>query len=110
METNTLILNRWGKEHPITFYVHKYANNGNLCISMYTNEDGFPEPWSTLTVNLGVKCKENCAFIDVNNNGMEIIDWLVDNNLGRVLPREKISGFCIYPEFEFDMEAIAKYN
>ena len=110
MEMNTLTLTRWGKEHPMTFEVHKYADNGNLYIGLITHEEGYPEPWQNLTVNLGVKCKENCAFIDINNNGYEILDWLVDNNLGRILPREKISGFCVYPEFEFNMEMIKQYS
>lgn len=110
MEMNTLTLNKWGNEHPMTFEIRKYADNGNLYIGLITHEEGYPEPWSNLTVNLGVKCKENCGFIDVNNNGIEIIDWLIDNKLGRILPREKISGFCVYPEFEFDIKMIEQYS
>ena len=104
----TLTLNAWGKEHPMSFAVGKYYN-GNLRVDLLSNEDGYPMPWQNLTVNLDVKCKENCGFIDVNNNGMAIIDWLLDNKLGRILSREKVSGFCVYPEFEFDMQRLAEY-
>lgn len=103
-----LTLNKYGNEHPITFSLHEYLN-GNLCVKMYTHEKGYPEPWSDLTVNLGIKCKENCAFIDVNNNGNEIMAWLYKNRLG--VPTGEIypSGFCYYPEFKFDMDELMKY-
>lgn len=108
--SKALILYKYGKAHPITFNIGKYSSNGNLHVGMITFEDGYPEPWSNLTVNLGVPCKANCAFIDVNNNGLAIMEWLTDNHLGRILPREIASGFCIYPEFEFDMERLMEYT
>lgn len=105
----TLTLNKYGSEHPVTFEINHYLQNGNLYVGLVTHEHGYHMPWSDLTVNLGTPCKANRAFIDVNNNGMEIIDWLVDNNLGHVTTRERTSGFCIYPEFEFNMDALMEY-
>lgn len=105
----TLILYKYGKEHPITFHLDSYLQNGNLYVGLITHEEGYPEPWSDLTVNLGVKCKENCAFIDINNNGREIIDWLVDNGLGVLTEYIMPSGFCEYPEFEFNMDKLMQY-
>ena len=55
-------LNAWGKTHPIEFQFDNYVDNGNLYVGMITAEDGYPEPWSSLTVNLGVKCADNCAL------------------------------------------------
>ena len=106
---NTLTLNAWGKDHPITFRLDHYADNNNLYVGMITWEDDYAEPWSDLTVNLGVKLEPNIAFIDINNNGWQIIDWLVKNNLGKPTKLEMISGFCTYPEFEFNMEELMKY-
>ena len=105
----TLTLSRYGNEHPVTFEINHYLANGNLYVGLVTHKEGYPQPYSSLTVNLGVKCKANCAFIDINNNGMEILDWLTDNNLGRITAREKVSGFCIYPEFEFNIDALMEY-
>ena len=105
-----IILSRWGKEHPITFSLSRYAENGNLRVALITHEDGYPEPWSTLTVNLRIKCEENCAFIDINNNGREIISWLLENNLGLLTGREIRSGFCVYPEFIFFPDELLKYT
>ena len=105
-----LKLNAWGAEHEITFELHKYAENDNLAIEMMCwDEEEFPEPWSMLTVNLSVKCKPNCAYIDTNNNGYTIIEWLIENKLGNITGVLGFSGFCTYPEFEFDMDELKKY-
>lgn len=106
---NTLTLNAWGSNHKITLHTNHYAENGNLYIGLVCWDEGFPEPWSDLTVNLSKKCKPNCAFIDTNNNGEQIIDWLENNNLGMYTGNFEISGYCIYPEFEFDMNTVNKY-
>lgn len=105
----TLSMYAWGKVHPMTFETANYADNGNLYVGLRTNIEGYPEPWSDLTVNLGVPCKENCGFIDTNNNGNGIIDWLVENELGELTGRIKASGFCMYPEFRFNMEKLREY-
>ena len=104
-----LKLFKYGSEHPITINLSKYSNNGNLYVGLLTHEDGFPEPWSNLTVNLAVNCEANCAFIDTNNNGEEIVSWLVENNLGKLTGRTQISDYCTYPEFEFDLDELNKH-
>lgn len=104
-----LNLDAWGQTHQITFEIHKYAENDNLAIQMMCWDEEWPEPWSMLTVNLSKKCKPNCAFIDINNNGGAIVDWLIANNLGKETERIGFSGFCVYPEFEFDMDEVQKY-
>ena len=106
---NKLNYHKWGKDHQITFEIHKYADNDNLAILMISWDEGYPEHWSTLTVNLDEKCKPTCAFIDTNNNGEDIVKWLVDNKLGHPTGKLGFSGFCVYPEFEFDMDELKKY-
>ena len=105
-----LKLDAWGRTHEITLEIHKYSSNDNLAIQMMCwDEELFPEPWSMLTVNLDVKCRPNCAFIDTNNNGRSIVDWLISNNLGKTTGMVRASGWCIYPEFEFNMDELMKY-
>ena len=106
---NTLNWNAWGRNHPITLRRDKYAANGNLYVGMITWEDGYPEPWSDLTVNIDVKCDENCAFIDTNNNSDRIVEWLITHKLATLTGRVRQSGFCVYPEMKFDMVELAKY-
>ena len=47
----TFPLEKYGTTRPIQLQVAAYMN-GNLAIEMITWEDGCPEPWNTLTVNL----------------------------------------------------------
>lgn len=105
----TLNLNAWGRNHHIKLTTNTYAENGNLYVGLVCWDDRFPEPWSDLTVNLSVPCKKNCAFIDINNNGDEIVAWLKLNKLGKLTGRMGMSGYCAYPEFEFDMDEVNKY-
>lgn len=100
---------KYGANHPMTFKLNNYCENDNLYVGLITNEDGYPEPWSNLTVNLSIKCADDCAFIDTNNNGEEIIDWLVKNNLGKPTGRIKASGWCVYPEFKFNIDELMKH-
>ena len=107
----TINLNAWGSNHPISFHLANYADNDNLYVGMITWDDPkFPEPWSDLTVNLGVKCAEDCAFIDTNNNGEKILLWLIENNLGDLTGKMQPSGFCLFPEFKFNIEELKKYS
>lgn len=105
-----LILEKYGGQHPMTFRLSSYLENDNLYVGMITHEDGYPEPWSDLTVNLSVVCNKNTAYIDTNNNGTEIIDWLESNKLGHLTGDVMRSGWCLYPEFEFDIEELLKYT
>jgi hypothetical protein len=101
-------LKKYGTNHPMTFELANYADNASLYVGLITNEEGYAEPWQNLTVNLeeSCRCKPNCAYIDTNNNGNEIIDWLEVNGLGEQTGRIAFSGWCVYPEFEFDMDVL----
>ena len=102
----TLPLTSYGKTHPVSFNKANYAENKNLYVGLTTWIEGWPQPYGDITKNLSVKCADNCAFIDTNNNGDEIIDWLIANGLGKPTGRERASGWCVYPEFEFDMDKL----
>lgn len=104
-----LTLNKYGAVHPMSFKLATYVENGNLYVGLITHEEGYPEPWSDLTVNLGVKCEPNCAFIDTNNNGDEIVDWLISMQLGHFTGRMEASGWCLYPEIKFDMDKLMQH-
>lgn len=105
-----LTLNAWGTDHHISFELSKYLENNNLYVGMICHDDGYPEPWSDLTVNLSVKCAENCAFIDTNNNGDRILEWLITNKLATLTGNIRASGWCVYPEVRFNMPELLKYT
>lgn len=100
----------FGKKYPIQVKVSSYLNNGNLAIQMYDWMEGYPELWATLTVNLWEMCEKDCSYVDTNNHGKKILDWIKKNNLGRVTGRECCSGYCRYPEVHFNEERLRELD
>lgn len=75
----------------------------NIAIRLWYKEGEEIEPYGVLTTYLGeFLAIKNAAYIDTNNNGEQIIDWLEQNNFGTLTPLTKRSGFCEYPLFVFD--------
>lgn len=108
---NLLKLSDWGEDYEIALIAAEYAG-GNLAIAMeyYDSEEHQLMPYATLTVNLvNEVCEENCAFVDVNNLGSVILEWLSINKLGTPTGRCGRSGFCVYPEIKFDMNEVKKH-
>lgn len=85
--------------------VSSYANNGTLAIQLWC-EDG---PFATLTVNIMDKHREGCQYVDTNN-----CPWaekfIHDYNLGEPTGNYGMSGFCLYPEYKFNIEELTKYD
>lgn len=99
---------RYG-DYVIHFVRTAYADNGNLALMMVIDdgEDCIPgEMYGVPTVNLGVPCDEDCAFIDTNNMP-DVLDFIIDNGLGDLTGRNAPSGFCMYPEVRFYPEFLA---
>ena len=80
-----------------------YESNYSLAITLVCSEG----PFATLTVNLdeSAHCNEDCAFVDTNN-----CPWaekfIRDNNLGAPTGKTAHSGFCMYPEYKFDLSKL----
>ena len=108
MNKKIIYTNRFGEEHPCTFELTRYAENGNFAVMMHTYIDGYSEPYGVITVNLSEKLERYYAFVDVNNDpGITV--WLEENGLATYTGRQRISGFCIYPEYKFDIDAMMEY-
>ena len=96
-----MIVETWFGDCDVSLERTNYINNGNLAIQMWCEEDGFKEPFATLTVNLGgEKLPSNQAYVDVNNCPWAE-QFIEDNELGRPMFLFKKSGFCQYPLYEF---------
>jgi hypothetical protein len=93
-------LYRFGQKWLIYVQIEKYSQNGNLAIQLFSDSG---EPFSTLTTNLSVKLPPNQAYVDTNNNGIEVIDWIAQNGFGHTTGANLRSGFCIYHLVEFDL-------
>lgn len=92
------------------FNTNTYANNHNTCVGITCIEDGIPEPYSNLTVNLNIKLGIKQAFIDINNNERTLINFLIDNGFITYTGIERPSGFVMYPLFNLNIEKINEYG
>ena len=101
-------LNSWGRDYPVYFTKDNYTDGNKLYVGLLTDADGFLEPYADVTVNVEdfTPKNENCALIDTNNLGNDIVFWLQKNGLGHSTARWGYSGFCSYPEFEFNMDVL----
>lgn len=95
--------------------LEEYEFNGRLAIDLlYVNRDDpehpYIEPWCDVTVNLPFSpVDKNCGYLDTNNSPY-ILDWLTENELGELTGRTAGSGFCVYPEFRFDIKRIIELS
>lgn len=81
-----------------------------LGIELYSyDEDGFKEPYATLTVNFGefIGAKD-CAYIDTNNNSFT--DQLLQMGFCQDTGFTKHSGFCVYPLWKFDRDFLKEID
>lgn len=63
-----------------------------------------------LTVNLDSVRPQNCAFIDTNNNGEEILAWIIRHGLAVPTGTYARSGYCQYPEYRFRPERLLEID
>jgi hypothetical protein len=91
----------YGGDSEIQLDVQQYANNDRLAISMITYEDGFPEPYGSLTVNIDAPAPDYCGYLDINNL-RNAEKFVTENGLGEFTGFTTISGYCEYPLYRFN--------
>ena len=102
----------FGQKEEAIFYVDQYRNNGRLFVGMYTlAEPMYWEPFDDVTVNLPheqVTDKSCCGFINVNNFE-QLPKILEENGLAEPTGKYGFSGWCSYPEYRFNMDALKEH-
>lgn len=86
----------------VTYY--RYGLGSPICLELlaYVEDRNEFEPEAVITVNLpDMERNAGCQFIDTNNNGEAVLDWLVLYELGVPTGRYAASGHCMYPEVDF---------
>ena len=65
-----------------------------------------------LTVNLPTQPVKslNEAYIKTCDENEGLLDFVLKNRLGKLLPEIGHSGFCIYPKIAFDMERLKEFD
>ena len=77
----------------VTYYQHGLGSPICLELLEYKEDSNGFEPEAVITVNLpGVERNAGCQFIDTNNNGEAVLDWLVLYELGVPTGRYAASG------------------
>jgi len=103
-------LEAWGEPHEVCIEAGQYSMGGGLALQLY-ERTGYAkiEPYATMTVNLPeYGSRKNCAFVDANNfpDAPKLIS---EYKLGKPTGDFGYSGYCVYPEYEFDPAALEKY-
>ena len=95
----------------IAFRVAEYEN-GNTAIVMdcFTDDEVYDGVYGNLTVNLGDKLPEGYGYIDINNLGEQITDWIKANDLGEDTWVIGKTLFVNYPLYKLNMEKIKEYQ
>ena len=86
----------WYGTREVWMTVDRYRVDNSVALQLWcADEDGYEEPFGTLTV----------CFLDTNNmrNAEEFVEQY---GIGKATDMYGFSGFCMYPEYELDMERI----
>lgn len=105
MEKKLELNTSWGTKEQVSIEISSYLNNGNMYIGLSMMEDGYPEPYGDVTVNLGVEVPDFCGYVDTNNMP-ELEKFLVDNDIGEFTGFMERSGFCMYPLYMFNVDKL----
>ena len=108
MKAENFKMKVYDTEYEFSFARYAY-NDDSLAIQVLCKdleeENPYWEPFSTLTEWVcPVFTSERCAYIDTNNNPEELITKLVDMGVMSKTGYAVQSGYCTYPEYEFDSE------
>lgn len=96
---------QWGSKEEVLFDINSYQNNGCIYIGLVINEEGYPEPFGDITVNLSGKAPDYCGYIDLNNMP-ELEKFIEKNGIGEFTGLTQRSGFCEYPLYLFNPEKL----
>ena len=105
----TLKLHCYDETFDVCFYLNRYEHHDNLYVGLYCIEEGGFEPFCDITVNLDEKVPEEHGYLDTNNMGSEMVDWLKANDFISLPLSFGFSGYCVYPLVKFNMDKIKEY-
>lgn len=99
-----------GPTTPVTVRLTKYQNNNTLAVQLICAKAPW-SPFATITVNLygsnpfaGMQSDKH-AFVDTNNCPW-VEEFLEENHIAKFTGWSAPSGFCDYPLYEFDKDAV----
>jgi len=98
---------QWSVTEDCILTLDEYADNRHVAISIWSLSEG---PFAHITVNLPStdRFPANYGYVDTNNFP-EAEKVIADLGIGKPVGQYDVSGFCFYPLYEFDLEAIRKF-
>ena len=97
-------------EETISLQLEMYANNQRLYIGMITHTEDRAEPFADMTVNLpGYSLDPGEAFIS-GDISKDLLRFIKENKLGKVLPYQVQSGYGKYSAVAFDLEKLKAFD
>ena len=101
-----LLKNFYGSDYKLAPVIEHYSSNGTLAIELWETKRGkLSEPFATLTVNLSKSKGKTKQYVDINNCPWAL-NFIETNELGKRTGDYDFSGYCIYPEYEFNLEKL----
>ena len=106
-----LFWNIYGKDHELYFYEIDEGYGLSLGL-VEMNEDGFPEPWTDVTVVIpeSLMCEDDEAFIKNWSENEGIDDWLVENGIAVCTGTEVQTGYVSAPIMKFDLDKVREHS
>lgn len=101
----------YGGTYRVIPKLNTYAENNNLYIGLdyFDTDCNAWLPYSDITVNVG-RLPFLESAIDTNNNGNEVVDFLVRNGFGELTGDSIPSGFCVFPVFKFNEDKLKEID
>lgn len=98
-------------EHIVSLHKEAYLNNQRLAVQVVAHDGGAASPYALVTRNFSDEPISGpaCSFFDSNNYGY-ILDWMLCEGICTLTGNFVASGYCVYPEVEFDLALLQEGN
>ncbi len=97
-------------EEMVSLEVNSYSYGDRLFIGMTSYGEDGPEPFADMTVNIPeYPLKVNEAFI-CGDLSKDLLNFIKENKLGKVLPYTVPSGYGMYAAVSFDLDKLAELD
>lgn len=91
-------------EYIVSLHEEEYLNNQRLAVEVVAHDGGAEVPYALVTRNFLDEPISGpaCSFFDSNNYGY-ILEWILCEGICTLTGNFVVSGYCVYPEVEFDL-------
>ena len=97
-------------EEKVSLHIGEYQYDDRLYIGITSHGEDGPEPFADMTVNLpAFSLEPNEAFIN-GDISRDLLAFIKENKLGKVLPYTVKQGFGKYSVVAFDLEKLKEFD